>query len=100
MPTMATTSRELIEYVWTNRPRVKLADAAEWFGETDAHVRDAVRSRQLFGAIRIVGTSPVEYLMPVTNAPDLEHYFREVEKGGCELDAPLPEATPNHVRGQ
>jgi hypothetical protein len=95
-----TTSRELIEYVWTNRPRVKLADAAEWFSETDAHVRDAVRSPQLFGAIRIVGTSPVEYLMPVTNAPDLQHYFAEAERGGCDLDAPLPPAAPSHARGQ
>jgi hypothetical protein len=95
---MATTSRELIEYVWTNRPRVKLADVAEWFGEPDSLVRDAVKSRQLFCAIRVVGTSPVEYLMPVTNAPDLQHYFEEAESGGCELDAPLPVAASVHVR--
>jgi hypothetical protein len=91
---MSTTSRELIEYVWTNRPRVKLVDAAEWFGEPEGRVRDAVKSRQLFGAIRIVGNHPVEYLMPVTNASNLEGYFNEAKKGGCDLDGPLPEARP------
>jgi hypothetical protein len=92
---MATTSRELLEYVWAHRPRVKLNDAADWFSETETRVRDAVRSRQLFGAIRLVGNPPVEYLMPVTNAPNLQEYFDEAQRGGCELDAPLPHASPS-----
>src|ERR1700730_17635108 len=95
---MATTSRELLEYVWTNRPRVKLSDAADWFSETETRVRDAVRSRELFAAIRLVGNPPVEYLMPVTNAPNLQAYFVEAERSGCVLDSPLPLATPSQAR--
>jgi hypothetical protein len=95
---MTTTSRELIEYVWTNRPRVKLVDTAEWFGEPEARVRDAVTAPELFTAIRIVGHHPVEYLMPVTNATNLDGYFAEAKRGGCDLDAPLPEGKASHAR--
>jgi hypothetical protein len=89
---MATTSRELIEYVWTNRPRVKLADVAEWFGEPEGSLREAIKTRQLFGVIRIVGQHPAEYLMPVTSASNLGAYLAEAESAGCILDGPLPES--------
>jgi len=99
-PARVATGRQLVEYVWKNRPRVKVAKATADVQETENRIRHAART-SLWGSIRLVGTAPDDYLTPATMTLDAA-LVAATERGrelDAELDDPATPRRPTQDRG-